>query len=388
MPGPRIDLVMTTIGDGRLFFERYAKLLENYNADDVRIIVIADRRTPAFLFETCARARALGFRVISPSLEEQDSLLARLGAPQLIPYNSDNRRNVGYLLAWMGDADVVISVDDDNFPVDENFFREHAVVARGLAPGRVVSRPGGWWNPCDALAITPIPVYPRGFPFAGRDASASIPGSAADMAIADVRVNAGLWLGDPDIDAITRLAVHPVVNALSERETILGRSTWSPVNSQNTALRADVLPAYYFPRMGYRLGDQIFDRYADIFSGYFVQACCKHFGHAVRFGTPLVDHQRNEHSLLRDLREELYPLTLLEDLLPWLLECRLEGTTYAAAYTSLSHQLQEAAESMRGAVWTDQVRGFLHQMAHLMRQWLAVLERAGRGNAEVPELAR
>lgn len=77
---------------------------------------------------------------------------------------------------------------------------------------------------------------------------------------------------------------------------------------------------------------------------------------------------------------------LLEDLLPWLLECRLEGTTYTEAYASLSYQLQEAAESMRGEVWTDQVRGFLHQMAHLMRQWLAVLERGERGNGHIAEL--
>lgn len=38
--------------------------------------------------------------------------------------------------------------------------------------------------------------------------------------------------------------------------------------------------------MGYRHNGQVIDRYADIFSGYFVQACAKHLGHAVRFGTP------------------------------------------------------------------------------------------------------
>lgn len=386
MSRTRIDVVMTTVGDGRAFFDRYAELLENYHADNVRIVVIADRRTPAAFFETCARARARGLRVVSPTVAEQDALLARLGAPHLVPYNSDNRRNVGYLLAWMTDADLVISVDDDNFPVDPNFFAEHSIVARGPAPGRVVNGPGAWWNPCEALDVMPAPAYPRGFPFAPR--GTGIAASAEDFAttIADVRVNAGLWLGEPDIDAMTRLTMHPAVTGLRKSETILGPGVWCPVNSQNTALHADVLPAYYFTRMGYRLGDQVFDRYADIFSGYFVQACCKHFGHAVRFGTPLVDHRRNEHSLLRDLRQELYPLMLLEDLLPWLLECRLEGTTYTEAYASLSYQLQEAAESMRGEVWTDQVRGFLHQMAHLMRQWLAVLERGERGNGHIAEL--
>jgi Reversibly glycosylated polypeptide len=379
MVAPRIDIVMTTIGNGRAFLEAYSKLAGDYSAERVRIIIIVDRKTPATLFDACHSARMKGLRIISPSLAEQDQLLARLGAPQLVPYDTDNRRNIGYLIAWMSSADIVISVDDDNLPLSADFLNEHAIVASGAHSARMVSDPSGWWDPCAMLAVTPIQVYSRGFPFAARDV-VGVPVERA--ATADVRVNAGLWLGDPDVDAITRLAVHPKASAVTRVEAVLGADTWSPVNSQNTALHAEALPAYYFPRMGYRLGDQRFDRYADIFSGYFLQACCKHLGHAVRIGTPIVNHQRNMHSLLRDLREEMYPLTLLEDLLPWLRECRLEGTTYAEAYQSLSFHLHEAAESMNGAVWTDQVRGFLHQMAHLMRQWLVVLERAGRGNPE------
>lgn len=128
--------------------------------------------------------------------------------------------------------------------------------------------------------------------------------------------------------------------------------------------------------MGYRHHGSVIDRYADIFSGYFVQACAKHLGHAVRFGTPLAVHERNDHALLRDLQQELPAIAMLDDLLAWLTECKLEGPDYAGAYRSLSYQLQDTVESLTGPEWTQELRGFVHQMAHLMRQWLTVLDRA------------
>lgn len=67
---------------------------------------------------------------------------------------------------------------------------------------------------------------------------------------------------------------------------------------------------------------------------------------------------------------------MLDDILAWLQEARLDGTTYHEAYRSLSQQLQDAVETMNGPVWTQEMRGFFHQMAHLMRQWLTVLDRS------------
>jgi hypothetical protein len=370
---PFIDIVMTTIGDGEEFLSTYRKLLAGgQDAERTRLVIIPDRKTPAALFTACEQARRAGLRVVCPTVEEQDALLARLGAPTLVPYDSDNRRNIGYLLSWQSGADLMISVDDDNFPADEDFLAAHSVVALGPAPATVVSTDNGWWNPCLLLEVQPLPVYPRGFPYAARRPATTVRHSGT----ADVRINAGLWLGDPDVDAITRIAVRPEVTRMPDGPVVLGPDTWAPVNSQNTAVHRGALPAYYFPRMGYRHQGQAIDRYADIFSGYFVQACAKHLGHSVRFGTPLARHTRNEHLLLRDLRQELTAIGLLEDLLPWLQGVRLEGGSYAEAYIALSHQMQDAVESMSGSFWTQELRGFVHQMAHLMRSWAALLERA------------
>jgi hypothetical protein len=178
------------------------------------------------------------------------------------------------------------------------------------------------------------------------------------------------------VDAITRLAVGPESVAARGDPVALEPGTWCPVNSQNTAVRADALPAYYFVRMGYRLEDGAVGRFGDILSGLFVQACAKHLAETVRFGTPYVRHPRNAHVLFDDLAVEFPAIVLLEDVADWLVECPLAGCDYAETYVALSVLLEDAVESFTGRPWTEAARGFFHQAAHRMRAWVALLDRA------------
>ena len=45
-------------------------------------------------------------------------------------------------------------------------------------------------------------------------------------------------------------------------------------------------------------------------------------------------------------------MVLLEELLPWLLEERLDGTNYLEAYESLADRMAAAASGFKGFVWT------------------------------------
>src|SRR5215813_2772369 len=123
-------LVLTTVGDPALLEGYYANFAAHGHLEQVRVIVISDRKTPAACFERCEGLRERGMRIDCPSLEEQECFLRKLGFPAgLIPYDSDNRRNVGYLMALAEPMDFLISIDDDNFcPQDEDFFTEHAIV--------------------------------------------------------------------------------------------------------------------------------------------------------------------------------------------------------------------------------------------------------------------
>src|SRR5581483_5232271 len=95
-----------------------------------------------------------------------------------------------------------------------------------------------------------------------------------------VAVNAGFWLDNPDIDALTRMERQIVVRGFNEKwpgsNFTLQPGTWSPFNSQNTALMRDVIPAYFLsPYIG---------RYDDIWASYIVNRIAAQLGDVITFG--------------------------------------------------------------------------------------------------------
>jgi len=365
------SIVLTTINDPVILEDYYRNFAAHGQLDQVQVFVIPDKKTPSSIFERAAALSSRGLKVTCPSLDEQDSYLRRIGfSPQLIPYNSDNRRNVGYLMALESGADFMISIDDDNFCLlDKDFFGGHKVVCDDFVTGTIVNSSTEWYNVCNLLELDrPVTTYARGFPYQFRHCSETVQSVQGQ---ARVLVNAGLWLKDPDVDGISWL-VNPVHSVrFKGRSVILGAHAWSPINSQNTALHRDAIVCYYFVRMGYSLAGIPIDRYGDIFSGYFLEACVRHMGHAVRFGTPIADHRRNSHNYMNDAANEWACIMVLEDLLPWLTnEAALEGGTFSDTYLSLSYVLEEGIEKTSGRIWTDATRGYFHQMGYCMRQWV------------------
>lgn len=367
---PKATMVLTTIFDPCVLdsyyrnFERFGRL------DDVQVIVIPDRKTPKEAYRRCEELSRKGLRVTCPTLEQQETFLARIGlSAEFVPYDSDNRRNVGYLMAYEDGTDFLLSIDDDNYcRPDEDFFAEHAVVCGGPAEQTVIESPTGFFNLCDLLEMEgSCRIYARGFPYRFRHQEDQ-PGTERKRV--PVHINAGLWTIDPDVDAITWLVAKPHVRGFKGESIVLGETTWSPINTQNTGMLHQAIPAYYYARMGYPLGGMPIDRYGDIFSGYFVQACCRHMGGFIRAGTPVAEHKRNSHNYMKDAGNEWACIVLMEDLLPWLMEARLEGACYSETFRSLSFALEEAAERFRGPIWSAATRGYFHQMGYCMRAWL------------------
>lgn len=367
-------IVATTIGEGS-FLDYYAKTISAEDAiDETSLVVIPDRKTPDALFEKAQMLDDRGYDVRCPSIEEQEAFLEGLGRiGDLIPYNSDNRRNVGYLMALQNGSDVVVSVDDDNFPRPKHGFLEHHSVVGDQIEAPAVHSSNGWYNICERLEVDPVEVYPRGFPYHARHADPDVEETTES---ARVHANAGLWLGHPDVDAATCLIGDLESTAFTGDSFLLGQDTWCPINSQNTAIAAEAMPAYYFLRMGFPvLGDLPIARDGDIFQGLFLQACAKHLGNSVRVGTPIVNHDRNVHDYLGDLTGELACMRMLEDVTEWLTDVELEGEDYAQAYASLADELAIEAEHFEGAIWNPSSRAYLHTMADHMRAWIEAVDR-------------
>jgi hypothetical protein len=87
-----------------------------------------------------------------------------------------------------------------------------------------------------------------------------------------------------------------------------------------------------------------------------------------------VEHRRNAHRYLRDATQEMAGICALEDLLPWLVEIQLDGSTYAEAYLSLSLQLGDSLDHFCGFIWTEETRAYFRAMAASMRAWVAACQ--------------
>jgi hypothetical protein len=363
----KICVVVTTINTGEFLDGYCAQADADGVRDRLRVVVIPDRKTSAELYRKCAQLTEHGFDVHCPALADQENYLKKLGkfAP-LVPYNSDNRRNIGFLMALEWDCEVLLSIDDDNYCIGQTYDTVAQVCGSSVTLPAVYSS-NQWFNICELLETEPnYRVYPRGFPYHKRHKEAEL---TFKEETGTVRLNAGLWLQDPDLDAITWLAAPVRACKFRGESVLLGENVWSPINTQNTALQRDLIVAYYFVRMGYPLAGMPIDRYGDIFSGFLVQACINHMGHRVRIGTPVADHRRNSHNYMRDLAGELACIFVLEDLLEWLPNASLQGTTYFEAYLSLADAIDEQVERFNGSIWTEATRGYFHQMTYCMRQW-------------------
>lgn len=380
------SIVVTTIFepaflDGYVEAVRAGRLAESAN-----LIIIPDRKTPASVGEAALRARQQGFQVLCPTLDEQETFLKRLGLPaDFIPYNTDNRRNVGFLMALEQGCEVLIAIDDDNFCLPgTRFVEEHRVVG-GLARDPVAHTSDGWFNICSLLrsverttggpASGGAPrtedapaIFPRGFPYFAqrRQRETRLERNGAPLTIA---MNAGLWLDEPDVDAVYRLCRRPQVLEFKGPSVVLAPEVWSPINTQNTAMTRAVALTYYYVRMGFPLQGLQIDRYGDILSGYLTQKCVKHLGQGIRIGTPLLDHRRTPHNLFKDLYHELAGMVLIEDLLPWLTDVKLTGSTPLEVYASLADHLAASAGQFKGFVWDHGGRDFLTDTARYMKTW-------------------
>ena len=357
----KIGLVCTTIGNGE-FLDGYCQAIDGERLrDEVKIIAIPDRKTDKAFFVEADKLYKEGFRIECPTIEWQNEFMERLGMKGLIPIDSDNRRNIGYLMALDRGAEVIISIDDDNFCIEgKHFFQEHRAVGMifGL-PERESST--GWYNVC---ADSGANFYPRGFPYRQRERrKAQITFAARNVAVA---VNQGLWIGDPDVDALTWLG-HPNVKLRWQEvdSYCVGPKTWLPINSQNTAVSREAMMAYYFIPMN----ECGMDRMGDIFQGYFLEACVKAMDQGIRVGTPLVEHRRNSHNHMADAYKEIPGIRILEEMLPWLQEVKLDKGSYEGAYLSLAAALEEWVEEKD--IYVQSFKSYFHRVAYCMRKWVA-----------------
>ena len=365
--------IVTTTINVPVLLPQYAVNAKSYGHTDLDFVVVGDRKSPAETAAFCKSAQQ-DYPCTYLDIPAQQKYLARF--PDLwnhLRFDSIQRRNIGILLAWEKGADVIITIDDDNFVMNQDFVGSHSTV------GSVHELPtygstSGWFNVCSFLeADRGVEFYHRGYPQNLRwtEDNQFITSFRAAHKIV---VNAGFWLDNPDIDALTRMERQPVVRGF--RSTWPGNfalqpGTWSPFNSQNTALMRDAVPAYFLsPYVG---------RYDDIWASYVLTRIAEHFGHVITFGEPLVRQERNPHDLWKDLDVERNGMIMTGAFCKALRAISLESDTYHECLAEIADGLRQTWNV--DAKWTDSQKEHRSMLLDGMEIWHSVFDQLGAGRA-------
>jgi len=229
----------------------HAFLNKTQGPDPWKFILVGDTKTPHDIYRDIEKVYK-NFTYLSP--EDQDRLYPELSA--VIGWKTIQRRNIGYVEAYNQGAQIIATVDDDNIPYDA--WGRNLYVSGGA---REIDIYGCETSVFDPLSVTNHKnLWHRGFPIQLIEKKNNVKLMGRNYSY--VHVQADLWDGDPDIDALARIAWHPCVKF--DTQSPYMSPVISPFNSQNTFLVRDCFPTYcVMPFVG---------RMDDIFGAYLLQA--------------------------------------------------------------------------------------------------------------------
>ena len=367
-------IVFTTIYKPKVLLD-LQKNLEHYShLDNTVCWVVGDHKTPEACADICKEVTDLGLETYYLDIPSQDEWGKRF--PEFyrrIPYNNETRRNIGYLYALEQGCERLISIDDDNFPTGDDFVGGHQNTGRKW-DGEVIEEPSGFHNICEYLEIEPRrQIFPRGFPFELRgQRNQPLIGNA--FPDAQVGVTEGLWTKDPDVDATTWLNGKVESKAyLGPSYFVLSQNTWSPINTQNTSVIRELVPAFLCVPMGYPVPGGRIERYGDIWGGYFLQALMSGTSYHICVGHPIVEHRRNPHNYLEDLRHEFWGMILTDWMVTQLREgFRPRSQAIIDRIKELSTFLLEISTTKLPNWCSTEVRDFISETVVTLDLWADV----------------
>ena len=267
-------LIITSIaGSDHPVLQQYAK----ESADnEVSFIVVGDMKSPsAFHLPNCQFL----------SVEKQKKL--GFSITENLPFNHYARKNVGYLVAMLKGAEIIVETDDDNLPFAE-FWSPRT---RQIHAHSIVDQ--GWVNVYKYF--TDKHIWPRGF--ALEHILDPIP-PLQGQHLVDCPIQQGLAGKNPDVDAIYRFTQPLPIDFYHNNEIALGRGSICPFNSQNTTWFKDAFLLMYLP-------SHCSFRMTDIWRSFIAQRIAWTNNWNILFHQSTVWQERNYHNLNQDFEDEI-----------------------------------------------------------------------------------
>ncbi len=270
---PKTAIVITTINAPTRAVIDFA---EGAQPRGIDVVLVGDEKSPRDFTQDGARYF---------SIEAQRD--SGFGYGRIAPTRHYARKNVGYLEAIRGGAEVIVDTDDDNIPLDSFWAaRTPNLTARSVDGA-------GWIN-----VYAYFTEARSGRAACRSTGSQQQPPVAAAAASVYCPIQQGLANENPDVDAIYRLVMPLPIYFRDEGPVALGPGTWCPFNSQNTTSFPDAFPLLYLPYYcSFRM--------TDIWRSFVAQRILHVNGWAVGFHKATVFQVRNEHNLMRDFEDEI-----------------------------------------------------------------------------------
>ncbi len=339
----KVTLVMPTIREDSLlrWMEEWREYLESRKEFIISLILVEDNPEPTFKIPSLEISSLTHY-----SWEDIDRELGEIS--WIIPRHSDCVRSYGFYKAWKEGADIIISIDDDCYPLRGerggcDFLETH--VKKLTQPVEVEE---------EAWVSTLQGVKPRGLPYFERKIK---------RVYKRVVLNHGLWSNVPDLDAPTSLTRSRTEDKeICSPDMVVPRGKYFPMCGMNLAWRREVTPLMYFLLMGEDVKGNFwgFDRFGDIWAGIFSKKILDYLGFQVSSGKPWVYHHK-QSNVFANLKKEAPGIEVNEILWKRVEEIRLTGKDFLDCYRELASTLR-----MEGEYW--------ERLKKAMLRWVELFE--------------
>lgn len=272
----KIAVVVPTIRpeSWELFFDKWGTLFEKHNVNLLKVDDSGDKP------ECTAYDFSLGEMIVYSFKGTKLEIKA-----EWIFNKTDGCRNLGFYYANNWGADIIISLDDDVYPVGDPIQDHINALSVSVSPT--------WMSTAQDWRVRGIPVGSDKWP---------------------VMLSHGVWNGVPDFDAPTQF-LNPNVMDIAFNKTNIPKGALFPLCAMNFAFRRELMPYVYQAPMGKRLAEfdlHIGDRFADIWSGVVLKRWMDTRGYAAVTGYATIYHSRASN-VFANLQKESVFLQLNED---------------------------------------------------------------------------
>lgn len=285
----KIGLVTTSINVPKVLslYRAFAPTADDRRTE-VMFFVAADLKTPPEAFDYCSEE-------VGECMYLTPELQRKLPYKSLkhIPWSSDSRRDLAVLEALRWGAEILISIDDDQLPMEASFFWDFVHLFAQPFNGLQLGMPKQWFNAGEFA--TPV-TKQRGLPY-----DTAFYSNATPITNAQIGAAQGIILGVPDCDAATAITNTPMILNTSDvlkAGFVVDPAARAVFNSQTTAFRRELAPAFaqMYPAQG---------RNTDIFASLLMRRIMRERNLYTYFGPPASFHARQSRPLLPDLRNEM-----------------------------------------------------------------------------------